>query len=842
MLSIALMAMGNDRYYTELAQNDYYSEGAERSGYWWGNGAAQLGLTGRVRPEDLESVFRGFSSTGTALVQNAGKADRQPGWDLTFSVPKWLSILWFFATPEQRKQIEQAIRVAVEAELLHIQEEVAVSRLGSGGKRRVKAELVVALFFHFTSREGDPQLHVHALVLNVCVRLDGTTGTIVSRPLFEHKMVAGALFRATLAAELQQRLNLVIQPEKNGFRIAGVPEELVQHFSKRREQIKERLAQRGEQSAKAAAIAALDTRKTKGEQVSCEELVSRWRSEASALGYAEISAFAPRVIERVSSRPVEITELVEAEINKFADSPGVVTQAALLRRVAVASIGQGFSGPNIRQAVTESIAKSNRLFPLARALKAYGFKRDFRVDKAAFRLARKLRVDRVHGVSEARLRRVLNWHSKPRSAAIESMRHHIHQFTKALKKEKTQPLSSKAVKQLAHRTLSTEEQRFVREAVGRRRGGLRIVACPRGRGRLHILRTSREALEKQGYRVVLATATRAGARKLEAFTGGETITFRSLEARLHPSLGYRTKHVVKQVVRALRGRRTFGLPIRINARTAVILNEGRYLNTRRFKLFTRAVQAAGGMIVIVGDSHARRGIRPRGMFEALVSRMSYVQEVRGQGRSHNRRSRQSPSTTRYQQVTAAETEARLLADWFASTGRHAGRVMIFCERHEDAARMNRLCQAERIGLGELRGKCITIKDRKFFEGDRVHFPEADKPLGIFGGETGVIIRLRLAQQTVVVRLDGGGHLTIPLIACQSIQHGYALPVGVRHQRQLADVMSLGEIDATKFVNTVGPNDPPSVRTYVTEPTQRQETQSRGPKHDRQRQHQQGYGL
>ena len=79
MLSIGKMAAGQDQYYLNLARDDYYLSGGEPPGRWWGRGASSLGCVGRVLPEDLKSVFAGFSPAGDKLVQNAGRENRRPG-------------------------------------------------------------------------------------------------------------------------------------------------------------------------------------------------------------------------------------------------------------------------------------------------------------------------------------------------------------------------------------------------------------------------------------------------------------------------------------------------------------------------------------------------------------------------------------------------------------------------------------------------------------------------------------------------------------------------------------------------------------------------------------------
>src|SRR6476620_6143336 len=94
MLSIGAMAGGQCEYYLGLAREDYYLEGAEPEGKWLGEGARALNLADTVKPEELRTLFHGLAPDGRPLVQNASSERRQPGWDLTFSAPKSVSVLW----------------------------------------------------------------------------------------------------------------------------------------------------------------------------------------------------------------------------------------------------------------------------------------------------------------------------------------------------------------------------------------------------------------------------------------------------------------------------------------------------------------------------------------------------------------------------------------------------------------------------------------------------------------------------------------------------------------------------------------------------------------------------
>jgi conjugative relaxase-like TrwC/TraI family protein len=289
MLSISnpLSGAGVANYYKEHAQASYYANDLSQPGEWYGRGTGRLKLQGKVDFEIFDRLLQGFDRTGRIpLVQNAGHENRAQGWDLTFSAPKSVSVLWALAPEDVRQQIAAAHRAAVCQALDFVQDHAAITRRGKGGTRHEKAEVAFALFQHGVSRAQDPQLHIHCVLLNLACRQDGSVGALHSQPLFDEKMATGAVYQARLAAELQQRLNLALQSERKSFRILNVPAELCSHFSKRRRAIVKFMQQHGLAGAVAAKAATLLTRPRK-QHLPPERVRAAWIEVGRQFGWGE---------------------------------------------------------------------------------------------------------------------------------------------------------------------------------------------------------------------------------------------------------------------------------------------------------------------------------------------------------------------------------------------------------------------------------------------------------------------------------------------------------------------------------------------------------------------------
>ncbi len=264
---------------------DYYLGGPEAAGVWIGVGAPALGLAGAVDAARLDRVLAGeHPASGEPLGRVV--RGRVPGFDLTFSAPKSVSVLFGIGDDALRRAIRDAHDDAVGEALGYLEREAAVTRRGPGGVHVIAGRgLIGAAFRHRTSRAGDPQLHTHVLVANLVLGADGRWSTLDGRRIYAHAKTAGYLYEARLRSLLTRELGVSWGPVRNGIAdVDGVPAGVLRAFSRRRADIEAELERRGASSAGAAQIAALATRRAKDYGVTPEQLVPEWRRRASELG------------------------------------------------------------------------------------------------------------------------------------------------------------------------------------------------------------------------------------------------------------------------------------------------------------------------------------------------------------------------------------------------------------------------------------------------------------------------------------------------------------------------------------------------------------------------------
>ena len=192
-----------------------------------------------------------------------------PFWDITVSVSKSITLFYggLLAAAEQARRagdtaraghlereagrVWAAIMEGNRAALEYLQDEAGMTRTGyhRGSGTESRAELgkwehardwVIGSFRQHTSRDGDPQLHVHNLVLNkVVTERDGRWRKLDSRSLYRFQGAAAAIAAAVTETALTRDFGVAWVPRADGHgrEIAGISQALMDAFSSRRQTI-----------------------------------------------------------------------------------------------------------------------------------------------------------------------------------------------------------------------------------------------------------------------------------------------------------------------------------------------------------------------------------------------------------------------------------------------------------------------------------------------------------------------------------------------------------------------------------------------------------------------------
>ncbi len=143
------------QYY--LRRTEYYLNGKEPAGVWLST-SVTLGIkVGQVVDADLfEKLHAGIGPDGRSLITNDGGKKRMPGFDLTLSAPKSVSIAFALADPDMRAAIERIQLEACKAVIAMLNREAAFTRRGRNGVIIEKTSLIVAAFQHGEARPAPP--------------------------------------------------------------------------------------------------------------------------------------------------------------------------------------------------------------------------------------------------------------------------------------------------------------------------------------------------------------------------------------------------------------------------------------------------------------------------------------------------------------------------------------------------------------------------------------------------------------------------------------------------------------------------------------------------------------
>lgn len=728
MLSISKPFKGASRadYYLNLAREDYYLGGKEPPGFWLGAAKAHFGLQDKVTGDDFRNLLSGFGPDGESrLVHNAGSIRRRSGWDLTWSVPKSVSVAWSQAGTETRLLIEAEVRSSVRRAIAYLEEIGTICRRGADGVVHERARVLFAAFEHSTSRAQDPQLHVHTILLNIGVRSNGSTGTLDPRVLYRHQLAAGALFRAELAARLERALGLRARREGRCFELIGVPATIIEEFSKRRAQIEARLRELGVFTAAAAEKVALDTRPEKQAR-SREELFPAWQEtgrglhwSSKELGWLLKASFPAR------NPKVDLAQALDAALQALTSRDSHFSTRQLVQALAQESQGRGLDADSVMK-MQAQLTASPRLV----SLQSLGEERHW---TTAEMLALEKRV--LH--------------------QAEAMHRSECQIVDA------ETAISEVIGRNAH---LTDEQREALRHVASAERGLRVVSGMAGTGKSTLFSAAREIWGMQGRNVLGACLAGKAATELAAATQMPAKTIQRVISELDSGA------------------------LEMDSSSVLLVDEAGMVGTRQMQSIVAHCLGAKSTLVLCGDARQLQSIEAGGVFCELSKRYgaASLKEIKRQYEPWARAAVKAFAEGRTREAlqefagrglvllhdSSEGAMGQLIADWKRDALEKPASCLILAISNSDVTTLNLQAQAERRQAGKLHGAGVGIGPVTVYCGDRIVFGRNNFGLGVCNGQMATVAEA--ANDRIVARLDSGRQVLFAPEAYPHVQLAYAL--------------------------------------------------------------------
>lgn len=744
MLSIGKLGQGQADYYLQAVGQgieDYYTGAGEAPGRWLGSAADELGADGEVDAAALHAALTGnHPLTGAQLARPPRGGIRVPGFDLTFSAPKSVSVLFGLGDAALSREVRDAHEAAVEAALGYMERQAAVARRGRGGTESVLGNgFVGAAFRHRTSRAGDPQLHTHVLVANMTRGPDGRWTALDARRLYAQAKTGGYLYQAHLRAELTRRLGVEWTTIHRGAaEVDGIPARVLRSFSRRRAEIEEQMRDRGDTSSRAAQVAALDTRQAKDYAVAPASLAARWRDQARALG------FEPDSVRDLTGRqqPRHLAPSAERAIHDHLGGPDGLTRqrSTFARREVIQAwceqLPDGAPVADVERLADDFIT-SERAVPLAADVR--GLTGTDVIRRADGRVVPATADERPH--------------STPELLALERA---LIERAAARHDDRVGVVSTDAVDAAltGRPTLSSEQEQMIRRLTTEG-AGVAVVVGKAGTGKTFALDAARELQDGSGIE-----STSVAALLQDLRDGGE---------------------------RSLLGR----------GRCVLVIDEAGMVGTRQLAELLDHAAAARAKVVLVGDDRQLPEIDAGGAFRGLAHRLRPIELVENRRQQHQwerealdllREGRAAEAIARYEERgrvvladTAGEAHDRLVADWWTAASRGEEAVMV-AARRVDVAELNARARALMARDGRLGSTEIEVAGRRFATGDHVVALANARRLGVLNGTRGVVTHVDTTAHALELATPDGTRILLPAGYLDArtprggatLDHGYAI--------------------------------------------------------------------
>jgi conjugative relaxase-like TrwC/TraI family protein len=738
MLSIGKLGRGQERYYLDKVAEgaeDYYSGEGEAEGYWLGDAAGDLGLQGKVDPDQLTAMLTGANpATGEPLgLRQVTGQGPVPGFDLTFSAPKSVSLLWALGGHPVSAEVKAAHAAAVEAAMTYMQAEACWTRRAAGGHLFLHGSGFLATgYVHRSSRAGDPQLHTHVLVANA-VFAEGRWTRLYHPALYDHAKSAGYIYEAHLRDELTRRLGVRWGEVKNGIaEIEGISDEQRSVFSTRRAEILEAAGEGA--SARARQVATLATRQAKGRDLGTETLRSVWAEKAAEVGLDRDRLRA--VLGRERQAPEGQVEMA-AVVEKLTAHASHFDRRDVIQAVA-ASLPAGAPGDEVAE-LADMLLAAPEVIRVGESPKGDRF-----TTRAIWDLERRALV------------------------AVEGM---------ASRRDRSAVGDPVVARVLAQRPSLKPDQRAMVERLLGGGEGLVVVIGEAGSGKTYALAAAANGWVAGGAVLRVAAPTWRAANVLRS-EGMEAVSVARLLAEFDRA--------------ATRGQ----TPLRPGA--VLVVDEAGMVDSATLARLIDHAQVAEAKLVLIGDPAQLGEIEAGGLFAAVARRTEPIvldevirhrHDLDREGAKRIREGHGSEAISVYRSeervIVCADPEARrveMVSDWWQSFRQGEDALMV-AKRNAEVERLNALAREVMKAEGRLAGAEIEVGGASFAVGDQVITRINDHGAGIHNRERWRVADVDAGSGALVLDgIDTRGRVCVdsvylgrvnPRDGAPALQHAYA---------------------------------------------------------------------
>jgi len=797
MVGVTKIGRRNANYWIEAVAEggeDYYTKPGEAPGQWMGELAGELGLGGEVSHEQYTALLDGkHPATGDVLVSRPEprtfvdadgrkrRLDPILGYDIRFAAPKSISLLYAVGSPEVRTTILAAHDYAVGEGVAYLERHACFVQRGKGGAVIEPGGGFISMAFrHRSSRAGDPALHTHLLTANMTRAASDGRWLSLANPkrqsfLLREAKAAGYVYHAALRAEVTRRLGAEWQAIHNGYAdLAGIERPVIEHFSQRRAEIVEAMAERDTTSAAAAEVAAYRTRDAKEYRVDPDTQRAEWVARAAEF---ELT-------------PDSIDMLLGSALCR---EPRPISSDEVDRALAgLEATHSHFDRRDLLCALANQLPEGANAAALGRAVDGLlGSERVIEIHRGADQIASTYYTTPRLWEMEQRFVGTAQAGQKAGAAVVDE--------------------TTLATVLTRHSYLSAEQAEMVRRLTT---GGERIVAVAAlpGSGKTTALAAAREAWAAAGHPVIgVATARSASGELSDAGVPATSIT----------AFLIRTRELAES-----------GISLPPSA--VIVMDESSTTSTPHATALAELAERCDGKLVCIGDPRQIGAVGPGGLYGHLTNTIepSVLTEIRRQRDTLDRRIVELAHEGRGSDAldllrsrerlviadTLPEALNGLVLDWQRSYAAGEDAVMI-ARRNRDVEELNARAREVLIADGALAEGELSVAGLSFSVGDRV-LTRNNTPT-VSNRERWEIIAIDAERQSVELRRIGGEGRTVTLEGSYlqgrtaagepPIQHAYAMTIYATQSKTFDASFALLDPGSTReeFVVTVSRNRGPT---------------------------------